>query len=1358
MDAVDGENQDAHEDDGDGENDYGGLPVTRSTQIQRPPLVLDDVSDELATDDSLLQDVILDSIFQNSQGSEISLDTYRSLPLSRIKLSRLKSIKEKNLFNQAFNIMKTKWEIEIDPKYSENPLDPQMGFDLQNHYLDFCLAVSAAIGFDAVLPNSANEHLFVFNLDLHQPSRGFKSKHADLTFSLARRALFFGSSRGKDDVWVFFAPQQYFSVEGVTPNPSAKPRTVREPTNIKVVHYWMFVMFMAHVYEKALPSRHIYCVEKYPDVFSDAYNNVIAKTNILTNAFEPFYHQDLIKFNRVFVREWSQWVADAPALWKIDGFLESHTPITGVSRYGQDQRIADRATMVADALAWSAERDGTKIRFLHVAIATKIGVTKMGAWQDCSPQEQNPAGLPVYDSADTRNRRLVDLPTHPISDEEGFEIPLHREDGTRLKRRTGMTTPNQQSSSVLVNLDNIRDLYVDPDTFSFESDMSDSDNEPSSRPGVHAYRQSCFQSVGHTQATALPVPVQNIVNRINDLVAVDLSGPESGGDDDDDDDDYVRDPSTAVVGTCTQMYNTFMHRARPTAREHDAQRGMVTAALSGSYAQGIAHKRKASKMKSDCDDLLPQARFERRTGNGNLDTSLRVEIVVRIEVNKLKPEVQSGGEIYKQIIIPLAESWSEGPAFRELKKHLFILCPGIYPDCIGWATYGIHTLIKKLYLSQADTLSGGREVSPYLVELASVLERTFAFAHTGNVRVIASKLMNSLLVGYCLIEHGTPLFHKCLNMGSTATDRVHIPPELWPCSRATKQPFVGSKRSQIFNYGVEHWEVFYAVMRMRYASVILPAGVYPQYLLATRRCLVVGCIAVEAFLADVRALVSEGVKQDTADALQSTDERAVDLAQERLQHLKTWMTGDKLEQFSLGGLYAPLMRAVNPPRSPLALVLGDKQSMSTLELAALIYDGIKPGSRVVKKPPFWKGASSINVFRVAFKVMSELADRGDGLDRPALFKRIIALVFDDLKIFFIPWSPPHLPNVIGRAPSKTSHRFWRMTSKVSATAQTGLIQVMRADEILSMEDSNIASAAQLSNAKAEWTINDRLIKDMPAILHKTELPADFDIIHASIAANTDPYVFDTYQFVKGHYRGHKVTHQFALLVAHIFSRVSPKLSHPSPSVQAGEIAKGQTALMTQRVRNEPWIIPKGIRKGLTERLPFIVMVTTSIIALAEPSSPLRVYLERQKGLGTIWTTKHSQKYISPFNLVRMGIAYAHGPAIYTSPKYGTSASWSLKSTNDIEAQAKRFIATLKNGPFGPYLATAEIFGKDVADFLSHDSEAGPAQFCAPPIAPSLARPGISSSSKRGRDGETDDDDYGTELFPVNDEGRRVKKR
>jgi hypothetical protein len=119
----------------------------------------------------------------------------------------------------------------------------------------------------------------VFNLDLHQPARTFKGKHARIGFSPERSMLFVGTSRGKDPLWVAMAPDEFF--ESVSDNDDLSQHRSTQPSCLQGRHYWMMVMYFAHVITSALPARHIYCIEQYPDLSNRPRYEVENVTNIL---------------------------------------------------------------------------------------------------------------------------------------------------------------------------------------------------------------------------------------------------------------------------------------------------------------------------------------------------------------------------------------------------------------------------------------------------------------------------------------------------------------------------------------------------------------------------------------------------------------------------------------------------------------------------------------------------------------------------------------------------------------------------------------------------------------------------------------------------------------------------------------------------------------------------------------------------------------------------------------------------------------------------------------------------------------------------------------------------------------------
>lgn len=241
---------------------------------------LDRVPDDLAADDGLAQAAVNGVLNDTSYQTHMNMNGYKQVPFKRVPLSRYRDIFEGGMAKEAFNLMRQRVEIELDADMVHEPSNPNLAWDLSKHYLDFLLVVADKCGFGAILPSVENDHHFVFDLDLHQPARPFRMKHGSIGFSIARSMLYIGRSRGKDEVWLAMAPHSYFlpELERHTPDEVVKRS---EPTNLRGPHYWMIVMYLAYVFNEALPHRPIFCHVPYPAISDKPAREVKLSTSIL---------------------------------------------------------------------------------------------------------------------------------------------------------------------------------------------------------------------------------------------------------------------------------------------------------------------------------------------------------------------------------------------------------------------------------------------------------------------------------------------------------------------------------------------------------------------------------------------------------------------------------------------------------------------------------------------------------------------------------------------------------------------------------------------------------------------------------------------------------------------------------------------------------------------------------------------------------------------------------------------------------------------------------------------------------------------------------------------------------------------
>jgi hypothetical protein len=156
---------------------------------------------------------------------------------------------------------------------------------------------------------------------------------------------------------------------------------------------------------------------------------------------------------------------------------------------------------------------------------------------------------------------------------------------------------------------------------------------------------------------------------------------------------------------------------------------------------------------------------------------------------------------------------------------------------------------------------------------------------------------------------------------------------------------------------------------------------------------------------------------------------------------------------------------------------------------------------------------------------------------------------------------------------------------------------------------------------------------MRKILKRTNLPTDFKIYPSGI-----PYVDDTCEWVKNNYNGSNPLHHLALLAAVIVATSIIPFHHLPPDAESRlKHIKGEKEVR-RALMNTGWE-SKGTR-GMSDKSIFVSMITTYIIALYEPQSPLRknMLLNPKKGLGNTWTTKYS----APFSFLFLM------PFVYTS--------------------------------------------------------------------------------------------------------------
>jgi len=125
------------------------------------------------------------------------------------------------------------------------------------------------------------------------------------------------------------------------------------------------------------------------------------------------------------------------------------------------------------------------------------------------------------------------------------------------------------------------------------------------------------------------------------------------------------------------------------------------------------------------------------------------------------------------------------------------------------------------------------------------------------------------------------------------------------------------------------------------------------------------------------------------------------------------------------------------------------------------------------------------------------------------------------------------------------------------------------------------------------------------------------------------YVYKTYTFVTENINLSTSLHHLALLLAIIFSKLCPNVFTEATSANLLSPLLASTEESAQQYLNTlPWSnrLAAG-KKGNTRRDLYICMVTTYIISLYEPKSPIRLHHDSSGQFGRWWTEKHSELHL-----------------------------------------------------------------------------------------------------------------------------------
>jgi hypothetical protein len=233
-------------------------------KISPNPIVFDD--------DGLIQFPV-DLADENDVGVQADLNVHdepqlQQQPPTPLKLSYLKESFDLRHHSTAIADLMDSKRIVIDDKYTLDrshyfsDVEQMMTLNVQDFYLDFTMYVGLLAGFGAIMPTPEADHSWVFVMNVRNQSRNFRPKHSWIGFDISGRMIDVGTVRGREHVWIAFAPDAIVAGEKELDPPSTGNSAAPHVTKVQ---YRKFLLFLATCLSEMRFSD-IYCVDPYVDV------------------------------------------------------------------------------------------------------------------------------------------------------------------------------------------------------------------------------------------------------------------------------------------------------------------------------------------------------------------------------------------------------------------------------------------------------------------------------------------------------------------------------------------------------------------------------------------------------------------------------------------------------------------------------------------------------------------------------------------------------------------------------------------------------------------------------------------------------------------------------------------------------------------------------------------------------------------------------------------------------------------------------------------------------------------------------------------------------------------------------------
>ncbi|KAG6369887.1 hypothetical protein JVT61DRAFT_13351 [Boletus reticuloceps] len=972
---------------------------------------------------------------------------------------------------------------------------------------------------------------YVFKLDLNKRQKQWQARHADLEFDPMGRMLFIGTY-GQEEIWLAMVPRWFneddLLDDGNPPVDMAHPdRTGPNATTITEQQYCQVVVFFA-TQLKHLGFRDIILRDDFPSPLG--ISNIRDSTNILgSTRTDRIVHEmrrrDVEALHEAIEENWDRWVYTATTSgvdgWDGCTFLKENVPMGISVRYGQNQPVCghDEDVRMEEAHHWQRLHKYTHMRMMTFALATHIQSVPVREWQDIPIYELiERHGQEMYNSPNVNEREQVHIQAYPLLEESGREKNIYNQEGVRIPRRHAIVDEDATMNGMLFNLRTIHQLFRRDD----EDIVEDSNGDEPLTPH-YLYPMAGLKTIGHFQALGLMTPFITQLQRLN----TNIRDLYHDGDEDEIEADLLTGYRPLIEAVASQGYNMLSHRVRTAGRYHDVQRGLITAALGGTYPSTVSNSNLAKEFHRECSNSYLSIHTMRRSP---------VHISTRLPGSKTYIEYHSDASLNAS---EMADIWSNGQVLEELKRHLVIFRPKMLPSVFEWTTFGLTSALRIIWDKYKNRPAEESGISPYWVELTAALERSLNYMHTGNAKVLTRGLMDPLWLSLSLVNDGLPCLSPVISLPRTSLSQLDIRFVDWPVRKG--EPMVASKKSHMFNYGLDHFQSYHGSFLIKHALLNVPEEFHASLPITSRLILFAFHKAFKIYITDIVVMVGNVVGDELNVSLCDDDPVIQAQAKERRTALALWKKQDHPLAYA-NNAHRQLIRTIHANNDNLgqglpAAAMGQKSL--TWFADQIIQSATQKGARIL--PPFWKHGRALSIFKVVINEAQRLL--GSTLDDPATRSSICSFLSKAAllsKVSNIPWSPDPT-GIAGRPMTIVTHSVW-----INLGQSMGSDCVAQRDH----QSDDLDRATQnaiMNDTQAEWSLLSISLQDIHTIWNKQTLPEEWTQLDSMTWPNTadGTYVQQTYNWVRDNYDGSIPLHKLALVMSIIFSKVLP---NPIPQI------------------------------------------------------------------------------------------------------------------------------------------------------------------------------------------------------------------